>query len=252
MNTRTIPAQISAFQALLLAAHPTATIELDEPGDANGTWMIDLRIGKLFLPTEWSHERGFGIFTTLDLGFGERPNERHHSAETAAARVRQITRDLMAGHSAGLTLAGLRDLLGLNQTELAAKLGVGQAAVSKLESRSQAQVGTLQRAVEKLGGQLVMTVRFPGFDAEFELPEGDPKQVKSRSSQQAVTRARKRLTLFRDQKAAIAYTQVINDLVGTAAEAKRKTAAKTAAPQKVTKTEGAKKVSSRAPTAPKP
>jgi hypothetical protein len=49
MNTRTIPAQISAFQALLLAAHPTATIELDEPGDANGTWMIDLRIGKLFL-----------------------------------------------------------------------------------------------------------------------------------------------------------------------------------------------------------
>lgn len=172
MITLETPAAIETFKALVLATYPAATVELDEPGHADGTWIIDLRVDELFLPTEWSTKRGFGVVTTLDLGFGERPNEVYRSPEFAAARVVQIARDLKAGNSAKLTLARLRELHGLNQTELAAKLGVGQAAVSKLESRSEAQVGTLARAVKELGGELVLTVRFPTFQAELGLAEG--------------------------------------------------------------------------------
>lgn len=199
MTTLKVPAAIKTFETCVRSADPTATITLDAPDHAAGTWMIDVRFDNQFLPTQWSAKQGFGIFTTLDLGFGERPNELHRSAETAAARLLQIARDLKEGQSAGLTLAGLRELHGLNQTELAEKLGVGQAAISKLESRSEAQVGTLQRAVEALGGQLVMTVRFPTFDAELGLPEGSPQKAKARPPQQKLAGARMRLSVFRAQ-----------------------------------------------------
>jgi transcriptional regulator with XRE-family HTH domain len=173
MTNFAVPARIETFRALVLAANASATVTLDAPDRADGAWMIDVRIDGLFLPTEWSQERGFGLYTTLDLGFGERPNELHREPAIAAARFLQIARDLKAGQSATLTLARLRELHGLNQTELAEKLGVGQAAVSKLESRSEAQVGTLARAVRELGGELVLTVRFPAFQAEFGLGEGE-------------------------------------------------------------------------------
>ena len=42
-----------------------------------------------------------------------------------------------------IELAAIRHTTGLTQTELAAKLGVGQAAVSKIERQSDMMLGTL-------------------------------------------------------------------------------------------------------------
>lgn len=173
MTDHKLPDQIERFKEQVLAADAGATFVIDTPAAETGFWWIDVDLADGLAICCWSQERGFGLYTDNDDDFGERPNELHRASEMAAARFLQIARDLRAGQSATLTLARLRELLGLNQSDLAAKLGVGQAAVSKLESRSEAQVGTLARAVRELGGELVLTVRFPAFQAELGLPDKD-------------------------------------------------------------------------------
>ena len=170
MSANITPASIEIFKSAILAAEPETAFDLDQPDNPSGTWLIDLKLGGLFIPIIWSAGNGFGIFTDCDEGFGERPNEYHRSAATAAGRLIQIVRNLKAGQPAGMTLSALRELQGISQAQLAEKLGVGQATVSKLENRSEVQVGTLQRAIFELGGELVMTVRLPESNAELVLP----------------------------------------------------------------------------------
>ena len=50
-------------------------------------------------------------------------------------------------------LARLRKLVGLTQTELARKLEVKQAAVSRMEGRADMKVSNLIRYLEALGGE---------------------------------------------------------------------------------------------------
>ena len=165
--TRKLPDQIEEFKSSILSADPTAKFEIDVPAAANGTWWIDTEVVDGSAIICWSRERDFGLYTGNEDDFGTRPNELHRSAQTAAARILQIINHLSAGRVAGLNLADLRQLTGLNQTEFAKRLGVEQPAVSRLENRSNVEVDTLRRAVEALGGQLVMTVRLPTFQAEF-------------------------------------------------------------------------------------
>lgn len=69
-------------------------------------------------------------------------------------------------HSAELineveTLQQMRKARALTQKKLAKKLGVGQVAVSKLESRSDLLISTLRSYIEAMGGTLDLVVRFP-------------------------------------------------------------------------------------------
>jgi transcriptional regulator with XRE-family HTH domain len=59
-----------------------------------------------------------------------------------------------------IDLAVIRKATGLTQVELAAKLGVGQAAVSKIEHQSEMLVGTLVAYLTALGvdAQIVVEV----------------------------------------------------------------------------------------------
>ncbi|MEO5330086.1 MAG: helix-turn-helix transcriptional regulator [Magnetococcus sp. THC-1_WYH] len=59
------------------------------------------------------------------------------------------------------TLAALRRTLGISQEEMAGRLGVGQAAISKIENRDDPQLNTLIRYCEALGGRLELVVTFP-------------------------------------------------------------------------------------------
>lgn len=59
------------------------------------------------------------------------------------------------------TLQQMRKARALTQKKLAKKLGVGQVAVSKLESRSDLLLSTLRSYVEAMGGTLDLVVRFP-------------------------------------------------------------------------------------------
>lgn len=59
-------------------------------------------------------------------------------------------------------LAQVRKALGLNQTDVAASMGISQARVSKIErgALETAQVGTLQAYVRALGGEVEVVARF--------------------------------------------------------------------------------------------
>lgn len=59
-----------------------------------------------------------------------------------------------------IDLAAIRRAAGLTQTELAAKLGVGQAAVSKIERQSDMLISTLASYLTALGvdAQIVVDV----------------------------------------------------------------------------------------------
>ena len=60
-----------------------------------------------------------------------------------------------------MTLAELRQARQLTQATLSNTLQVGQAAVAKMEKRTDMYVGNLRRFVEAMGGQLDVVARFP-------------------------------------------------------------------------------------------
>src|SRR2546426_170373 len=62
---------------------------------------------------------------------------------------------------ADMFLRELRTTLGLSQKALAAKLGMKQPSLSKLENQRDMQLATLQKIIEALGGQLDVIARFP-------------------------------------------------------------------------------------------
>ena len=62
---------------------------------------------------------------------------------------------------AEMTLAELRQARQLTQATLSDTLNVGQAAVAKMEKRTDMYVGNLRRFVEAMGGELDVVARFP-------------------------------------------------------------------------------------------
>jgi transcriptional regulator with XRE-family HTH domain len=59
------------------------------------------------------------------------------------------------------TLKDLREAVERTQEDLAARLGVGQDTVSRIERRSDILLSTLRRYVEAMGGELNLVARFP-------------------------------------------------------------------------------------------
>lgn len=60
-----------------------------------------------------------------------------------------------------MTLAELRQARQMTQATLSDTLHVGQAAVAKMEKRTDMHVGNLRRFVEAMGGELEVVARFP-------------------------------------------------------------------------------------------
>jgi very-short-patch-repair endonuclease len=83
------------------------------------------------------------------------PEQRRRSQEKAE-RLR-----------AEMPLAELREARRLTQETLAGMLGNRQAAVSKIERRTDMYVSTLRRYVEALGGELDIIARFPEGDVRI-------------------------------------------------------------------------------------
>ncbi len=59
-----------------------------------------------------------------------------------------------------MTLQELRKSLGIEQGELGEILGIKQAAVSRMERRNDILLSSLRKAVEAMGGELVVIARF--------------------------------------------------------------------------------------------
>jgi len=65
---------------------------------------------------------------------------------------------------AEMDLAEIRRALQLSQQELAKELRIGQAAIAKLEKRTDMYVSSLRRLVKAMGGELEIVARFPSHN----------------------------------------------------------------------------------------
>lgn len=79
------------------------------------------------------------------------------------ARIGQLTKELREE----MNLAEVRRAHQLSQEEIARTLQVGQAAVAKIEKRTDVYVSTLRRYIEAMGGELEIIARFPGHDVRI-------------------------------------------------------------------------------------
>jgi DNA-binding XRE family transcriptional regulator len=61
-----------------------------------------------------------------------------------------------------MTLGELREARRRSQAELAKELGVQQAAISRLERRTDMYLSTLRNLIEAMGGKLEIVAQFPG------------------------------------------------------------------------------------------
>lgn len=77
-------------------------------------------------------------------------------------------------NTGGVSLATLRRLLGVTQTELSRSVSISQPYVAKLEGQQDMHVSTLARYVAGLGGELVLLVRHPGGSEEIRLAASSP------------------------------------------------------------------------------
>lgn len=96
------------------------------------------------------------------------PPESRERSESIAAELR-----------AEMALADLRRARRLTQETIAEMLGNRQAAVSKIERRTDMYVSTLRRYVEALGGELEIIAHFPDGDvslSQFEEIAGQDRR----------------------------------------------------------------------------
>ena len=86
------------------------------------------------------------------------------------------------GELPSTTLAHLRKIAGMSQMKLAAKLGIKQPGVCKMERANDALISNLRSHIEALGGELTLVVTMPdgamylaGFDRhrEREVPDDE-------------------------------------------------------------------------------
>jgi transcriptional regulator with XRE-family HTH domain len=71
-----------------------------------------------------------------------------------------------------MNLAAIRKATGLTQVQLAAKLGVGQAAVSKIERHNDMLLGTLASYLTALGVDAQIVVEVGGRTMTYNLTPG--------------------------------------------------------------------------------
>lgn len=82
-------------------------------------------------------------------------------ARLSAARREKIERRAAELIAEEMSLRELRRALGRTQTKVAKALGIGQEAVSRLESRTDMLISTLDRYIKEAGGELEIIARFP-------------------------------------------------------------------------------------------
>ncbi len=135
---------------------PTVQVDVDAPvADVAGSTFARLAAGTHVVLVEWRPQVGFGIAAGGEVAYGEGPDEVTNDRGEAASRVLALLQEggitLPPRH---VMLRELRLAAGLSQEVVAGRLGVGQAAVSKVERRRDVGLSTLRAYVRALGGSL--------------------------------------------------------------------------------------------------
>lgn len=142
----------------------TARVELDAPANPTGEWFLDINHEGHTVVVQWRDGDGFGISSSLMTpGLGEAADELEPDFEQATERVLHLLRTRSySTPSPKVALRMLREFSGVTQASLAERLGVTQAAVSRMEGREDITLASLQKFVRALGGTLEIDVRTSG------------------------------------------------------------------------------------------
>lgn len=98
---------------------------------------------------------------------------RDLTKDWSAERKKRVA-DKTAELSREITLAELRNELGITQEGMAEALGRSQGAVSQLEKRSDMTLSNLRRVIEAMGGTLKISAEFPNKSVSLGI--GSPPQ----------------------------------------------------------------------------
>jgi DNA-binding XRE family transcriptional regulator len=164
------PDPVRQFLEALETMHPEADVSCEKGGDKSGDWWLDVGHGHGSFTVHWVPERGFGLHPSSDDAvFGELPPEQYADTALLLRRVEQLMDDGAVG---ALALREIRELTGISQAELGRRLGIQQAAVSKVERRQDLHLDTLAAIVKALGGTLELKAKFPGGEVPLKLAVG--------------------------------------------------------------------------------
>ena len=112
---------------------------------------------------------------TEDVKFIRGNDRVRHLAERPdlAEGVAQVRADMEdADRTYAMGLAALRQAAELTQVELAKKMGVTQAAISRVEQPHDLLLSTLNAYLEAVGGHATMIVRFAdGHETQLDLSQ---------------------------------------------------------------------------------
>ena len=161
------PTAVRQFLEALETMHPGLSVVTERGGDQAGDWWMDIGHRNGSFVVHWQPKVGFGLHPSgEEAAYGELPSERY---EDTAMLLRRVDQLLLNGEVGTVGLRGLRELNGLSQNELAERLGVQQAAVSKVERRQDLHLDTLSAIVRALGGTLEMKIKFPGGEVPLKM-----------------------------------------------------------------------------------
>ena len=152
------PREIEDFLKFLAEHKRELDPQISPGGEKLGNWWIDL-LCEIPITLEWRIGKGFGLWFGASTDYGDGPTEIFRTPQRAADRVIQIhTRRAEAiGHG----LKAIRELYKVSQDEIAARLNIRQAAISKLEGRTDPKIETVSNYVAALGGHVEFRVVFP-------------------------------------------------------------------------------------------
>jgi len=156
--SKSVPDAIQRFLAVLAEMAPEARPRVERGDGQAGGWWIDVP-GENSVVVEWWPRLGFGLAIGEGWGDGEGPSEIVGTPERAARRVAQFLAQGRVKPPTGLR--ALRELYETTQEEIAAKLGVNQEAVSRLEGRADCRIETIGKYVKALGGHMEIRAVFP-------------------------------------------------------------------------------------------
>lgn len=145
---------IESMDSILAMLFPAAERKLGKPLHADGFWSLDVRLADYHLGIDWREADGFRLTSDAEHGYGEPADEAYRDFSEASLRaIKLILHRLETVPPYPVRIKELREKVGVSQTAVAGRMGVQQAAVSKLESRDDTHVATLQSYIHALGGQ---------------------------------------------------------------------------------------------------
>ena len=159
----------------LHVAAPSVEFRRDIAKKPKGSSYLDVVRGDFKASVEFRPGHGFGLTAPATSEYGVGPDEVIADEEEAVARVLELVKT--GGRTTPhreISLKRLREIRRLTQEELAKRLDVRQASVSKLEQRDELLVSTLKKVVAALGGKLEIVARFSDGPLTLDLGDSEP------------------------------------------------------------------------------